>query len=170
MVMDAVLMLEAMAIKNDIFEEDILSLHANPKQARDELMFPYQLTQKPGAGERPLFTQERKRTARPKQDLLSSEGMLKRPHVSDDEPPRPAKKSHRAANRPVLVDSDDEPELDKKAPPSRASRAGRHTGIIKYAGSDGEAYPMSVTALDHFFRKVGKQLNHYPEVTGSNPV
>jgi hypothetical protein len=45
--MDAALMLEAMAIKNDIFE----GLRANPEQARDELKFPYQLTQKPGVGE-----------------------------------------------------------------------------------------------------------------------
>lgn len=189
MVMDAALMLEAMAIKNDIFEEDILSLRANSEQARDELKFPYQLTQKPGVGERPLFTQERERVARPKQDLLSSEGMLKRPHVSDDEQPRPAKKAHPIESvdepepahcQPVVLDSDDEPGPSNKArravvledeqpepahqpvsdsepePKRKAPRTVRH--IIEYADSDGKVYPMSVAALDHQFRKVGKQL------------
>jgi len=50
------LMLEAMAIKDDIFVEDLLLLNSDASHVP---YFPYKLTMKPGAGDKPIFTQRR---------------------------------------------------------------------------------------------------------------
>lgn len=134
MLLDGVLMLEAMAIIQGIFVEDILSICANPKQACTKLKLPYQLTHKDGTGKWPVFSQQWPRAARESPNVVEA-----RLPVKHAQPP-----------------SDDENSV-KPAWKRKSTRKAKATEI-KTSDFQSQPFPMSTVSMDHHFQKIGNFL------------
>lgn len=136
MVIDSLLMLEAMAIKDDIFVENILDIRAHPERACAELKFPYQLTLKPGAKDKPLFTQTRSRNAKARPNVTGTD-MLDSEADDDNE------------------DDSDDAEIVQL--PIKRIRQVR-TVVKPSSPETTSSPPMSTAAIDHLFRKIAQEL------------